>query len=293
MTRYSDLQHYSSTNTALEKRTKRSPKKKHFLIAGAIAVSTFITPAFAFNNANDQLDHGIDLYDNQRFENSSDALRALVYDRLFRRLDSLEKALALKHLTYGLMEQGEYREALLHTNSTLRVVKGDYGKQSIQYVDTLLTYAQVQYRMGNNREAIRSAEEMATILERLGSEYSSELDDARTIPSSIRRKSWDDKRLRKDLSDFYTQCETIESGEKLPAASRKMNEYLLVGRQYKPKLREKNKFRDTYIKKARENSSDRKNRLIFIPDEEHIDDWCVIYPDGVLVDRIALAPPED
>jgi hypothetical protein len=252
-----------------------------------------LTPALAFNNANDQLDLGIELYDDHRFENAATTLRELVYDRQFRRLDGLEKELALRHLIFSLIEQGENREALKHSSTLLKRAKSDFGNRSIHYVNALLVQAHVQYRLGKTRDTIRNAEKMVAILERLGSDYRDELSDARSIPSQVRKREWDEKRRRTDLSEFYTQCEAIEKDAKLAAAVRSMHEYLLVGKDYRPKGREKTTFKNTYIKHARENSTDRANRIIFIPDKKHAEDWCVIYPDGSLVDRAVTVPPDD
>ncbi len=270
------------------------PTKSHlsavFIFFIALLTSASVAAA---NNVNDQLDQGIELYDHQRFENAAATLRELVYDRQFRRLDGLEKVLALRHLVFSLVEQGENREALKHSASLIKSAKNDFGRQSIEHVNALLVQAHVQYRMGKSRNAIRNAEKMESILERLGSDYRDELSDARSIPGQIRKREWDDKRRRTDLSEFYTQCEAIENNTPLAASVRSMHEYLLVGKEYRPQGRERSTFKNTYIKHARENSTDRANRLIFIPDKKHREDWCVIYPDGTLVDRAVTVPPED
>jgi len=226
-------------------------------------------------------------------ENSATALRELVYDRQFRRLDHVEKSIALSHLIFALLEHGETREAMQHTNKLIQQVKSDFGRKSVEHVNALLIKAHTEYRSGMERNALRTVNDVESMLDRLGDGYKDERERARSILVEIRRSHWNAEGLRKDLSDFYTACEAIQSNDKLPAAARAMREYLLVGKQYKPKGRERSAFKNTYVKQVRENSTDRKNRLIFIPDEEHLDHWCVIYPDGNLGDRVAVVPRED
>lgn len=249
--------------------------------------------ALALGNANDQLDDGIDLYDNNRFENAATTLTALVKASEFRRLDATEKSLALTHLMYSLLDQDKAAEALRHSKALLQHAKNGFGKNSEQYVNALFTKTLTQYRAGKSTNAIRTAEQMAYILERLGDEYRSDLSNARLIPSQIRKKDWNKKDLPMDLSDFYTTCEAINPGDMMPEVSRSLHEYEQVGKDYHPKGRLKEKFKTTYIKHARESSSDRAKRMIYIPDEDHLEHWCVIYPDGGQVDRAVTSPPKD
>ena len=267
--------------------------KKATLLLALTSIAALPSTAFTYTDYNDQLDDGIDLYDDHRYENATEALQTLVDTKALRRLDSTEKSLALSHLAYSLMQQGKPKKALPSSKALLSHSKYAFGKESEEYVSALYLRARVLYRIGKSADAIRTVNEIASTLERMGPDYSEELNDAKSVPSQIRRKDWNKENLPKDLSDFYTKCESIHSGDKLPVATRTMHEYKLVGKDYKPARKLANKFKNTYIKRARENSKDRANRIIFIPDEKHLDDWCVIYPDGKLVDRAVIVPPED
>lgn len=249
--------------------------------------------ANATSNANELLDEGIELYDAQRFENAADVLSELINDRAFRRLDGLERELALRYLTYSLSNQDKTKESIKYTKKLLVNSKNEYGKHSENYVDVLLLIAKLQYRLGKERDAIKTVQEMESILERLGDGYHQELADTRGMASQIRKKEWNNERLPKDLSEFYTLCESIENGDKIPSTARLMNDYVLIGKDFKPPHKLSYVFKTTYVKQARENSTDRKNRLIFVPDIKHLDDWCVVYPDGTLVDRAFSVPPKD
>ena len=273
---------------------KMMPLSKHsFLLITLTTLLSFSSTVNAFGNVNDQLDDSIDLYDHQRFKDAATLLLDLVKAKEFRRLDATEKTLALDHLIFSLIDQGKARDAMHYTKPLLQNAKSAFGKHSEQYVDALLTKALVQYRAGKSSDAIRSAQEMASVLERLGDEYAADLSNARLIPGKIRKREWNKKFLPKDLSDFYTTCEAIQPGDKLPGVSRSMHEYMLVGRDFRPTGRLKKTFRNTYIKHAKENSTDRANRLVYIPDKDHLDHWCVVYPNGGEVDRAVTSPPED
>lgn len=262
-------------------------------IVFAIAATSLSTNTFAVSDVNDQLDDGIDLYDDQRYKNSAETLQKLVVAREFRKLDATEKALAITYLMYSLMDQDKPVAAMRYADRLVDVAAAGFGRTSEQYVDALLTKAGAQYRSGKDRDAVRSVQKTITVLERMGDEYSSVLTDVQSIPRQIRQKTWDKENLLKDLSDFYTQCETIKEGDALTKVSRVMQKYALIGKDYKPSGREKRRFKETYIKKARERSEDRANRLIYIPDEDHLDDWCVVYPNAPNVDRAYLVPPKD
>ncbi len=81
--------------------------RKTLLVATFAACLGLSFTVSAYTNVNDTLDDGIDLYDDDRYENASDLLLSLVEDRDFRKLDNHDKTLALSHLAYSLMEQGE------------------------------------------------------------------------------------------------------------------------------------------------------------------------------------------
>ncbi len=251
-----------------------------------------ISQAYASMNPNDLLDYSIDLYEDKRYENAADSFSMLVKSRDFRRLDHNEKFIALELLVYSLANQDKARQAVPYSKQLQKVTKSGFGKRSREFAEALYVEAIVQYRIGDERDASRTMYDVAGIYENLGSEYKKEYHEAMQISGKLKFKEWDDKKLPKDLSDFFTTCEEIVADEKLPAVTRRFSDYKLVGRDYKPKGKERRFFKETYIKRARESSTDRANRLVFIPDYEHINDWCVVYPSGTLVDRAVIVPNE-
>lgn len=267
-------------------------KKTTMMLSLCVALAAN-TQAMAYDNPNDTLDGSLELYDDNRFKNSSESLEKLVKSRSFRKLDSMEKSLALTYLIDSKLQQGKARSAMPYATTLLKVSKSGFGELSEEHVDAYYMKAKAQYFMGDERDSARSVESMVNLLDRMGSDYRKAVSNARRLASRVRSNEWKKEDLGKDLSDFYTHCESIEEGMKISVASSSMSDFLRVGSGYKPKGRVKRDFENTYIKHARENSSDRANRLIFIPDTDHLDHWCVVYPGqrGV-VDRAVTSPPK-
>lgn len=263
------------------------------LVTMVLVLSAVSAPLHAYGNPNDTLDESIDLYESNRFKNASDSLEKLVKSRVFRKLDSLEKSLALSYLIDSKLMQGKARAAMAHTGSLLKVSKSGFGELSEEYVDAHYIKAKVQYHMGDERDSSRTLETMVNILDRMGDDYRKSVQEARKLASRVKSNEWDQEELIKDLSEFYSECESIEDGVRMTIASGAMSEFLLVGSEYKPKGRIKRWYKNTYLKHARENMTDRANRIIYIPDTENLDHWCVVYPgERGLVDRAVTSSPE-
>jgi len=96
-----------------------------------------------------------------------------------------------------------------------------------------------------------------------------------------------------DLSDFYTACESITDEKYLARVDSIMHDYKQIGRDIKPDYKQSRYFKNTYLKDARESSADRKSRIIYVPDDEHMHDWCVIYPDKTEIDRVMISASSD
>lgn len=268
-------------------------RKKIILAVGFLASLIVSASTLAYYSPNDALDDGLDLYDDNRYRNASEKLETLVKSRDFRQLDAMEKSLALTYLIKGKIQQGNPRGAMLHAGNLIKLSKRQFGNASIEHADAHYWKAVAQYRMGNGRDAGRSVDSMAQIFERMGDDYRDNVANAWRLASRARSGEWDEDDLPKDLSDFYTSCEAINKGDNLPSATRTMSEFTWIGRDLKPKGSTKRWFERTYIKHARENAKDRANRFIFVPDEDHLDHWCVIYPgQKKLVDRAVTSPPE-
>lgn len=239
------------------------------------------------------LDYGLDLFDDKRFQNTETALLDLLKSTSFRRLDNSQRALAYSHIAYSKINRGKSKESLVYIDKALAATEQELGKKSLAYVGHLHTKAVALYWSKNQRKAVRIGESMLKILDRMNGDYQSEQQRVKHVVRRMKASNLVKEELPLDLSDFYTACESITDTNHLPKAGRMMTKYKLIGKDIRPKHKKAQYFKNTYIKNARESSKDRKTRLIYVPDDKHMDDWCVIYPDGVAIDRVIISPSNE
>ena len=239
------------------------------------------------------LDHGLDLYEDKRYKNNEKTLMELVKSSAFRRLDSSQKALAYAHIAYSKINVGKEKESLSYIDKALNQSKREFGKQSLNYLDHLRTKAIALYWSGDRRKAARTVENMLGILERMDGDYRDEQERFKALMADLRKSNLYKDDLPLDLSDFFTACESIDDSQFLAKAGMVMKDYKLIGKDIKPDYKQSQYFKNTYIKHARESSQDRKNRMIYVPDEDHLDEWCVIYPDKKSIDRVVISTSDD
>ncbi len=265
-------------------------------VLSAILIVLVSLPATSFagkGSPTAALDYGLDLFDDDRYKNAEKALLELLGSTGFRRLDTSQRSLVYAHIAYSKINRGKERESLKYIDKALAETKREFGKRSMQYVGHLRTKALALYWADDRRKAVRVGESMLDILERMDGDYRDEQYRVRHMVADMRKINLEEGELPDDLSDFYTACESINSAQYLAKVDSIMNDYELIGRDFKPDYKQSRYFKNTYIKSARESSSDRRNRIIYIPDEDHLDDWCVIYPDDLLVDRVIISASDD
>jgi len=236
------------------------------------------------------MDAGLDLFDDRRYLNAEEALLELTASSTFRRLDSAQQAIVFSHIAYSKMNRGKDYDSVRYIDEALKQSKREFGERSLNYLNHMETKAVALYWSNKQREATRVAREMESILDRMGrDDYAKEIANVQSMISKLSRVNQRELELPTDLSEFYTDCESIQPDTSLAKANGIMSDYLLVGEDYKPNYKLSQYFKNTHILKARESSSDRRNRIIYIFDEEHLEDWCVVYRNGKMVDRIAIA----
>jgi hypothetical protein len=239
------------------------------------------------------LDYGLDLYDDKRYRNAQDALLDLMRDSAFKRLDTAQRSLVYSHIAYSMMNQGKERESIHYIDKALAQTKREFGERSLQYVSRLRAKALAHYWSNDRRKAVRIGESIIDTLERLDGDYRDELYHFRHLVSRMRKSNMKKRELPKDLSDFYTDCESISNETYLARVDSIMSKHKQIGRDIKPDYKQSQYFKNTYIAKARESSRDRKTRIIYVPDKEHMDDWCVVYPDKKQIGRVIISASND
>ena len=267
----------------------------HPFLAQAI-LAAMVLFGSGFSHASDPvatLDEGLDLFDSHRFENAEDLLVNLVKDSSFRRLDYTQQALAYSHIAYSQINQGHEKDSLTFIDKALDVSKREFGEKSLMYIRHLKTKAVALYWADKRREARRVAEKMEYLLERMGDDYREEQQQVRRMISTILKSNLLEEELPYDMSEFYTACENIDENISLSMAASIMHDYKLVGKDFKPSYKKASYFKNTHLMKVRESSTDRRNRLIYIPSEDHMNDWCVVYRNGDKVKNAVVSYGSD
>jgi len=260
----------------------------------ALAFMVFSLPVtVSAGNPTAALDYGLDLFDDNRYRNAEIALLSLLRDSSFRRLDGSQRTLVYSHIAYSMINRGKERASIQYIDKALAQTKREFGEKSLPYIGHLRTKALAYYWSDDRRKAVRIGESMIDTLERMDGDYRDELYRIRAMVSNMRKVNLEEGELPVDLSDFYTACESIENETYLARVDSIMSDYKQIGRDIKPDYKKARYFKNTYLKNARESSRDRKTRIIYVPDADHLDDWCVVYPDSKHIDRVIISASND
>jgi len=266
------------------------------LVLAAFVIFLASLPMTSFAAGGDptrSLDYGLDLFEDKRFLNAETELLKLLKSSSFRRLDTSQRSLVYSHIAYSKINRGKDKESIPYIEKALVETKREFGERSIAYLRHMRTKAIALYWTNNERKAKRVAERILDHLDRMEGDYRDEKHYIRQMLVEMRRVNLEREDLPLDLSDFYTDCESINSEKYLSRADSIMHDYQQVGRDLRPDRKQARYFKDTYITHARESSKDRKTRIIYVPDDEHQDDWCVIYPDKSQIDRVIVSASDD
>lgn len=266
------------------------------LAVSAIIWVLVVLPMTSFagsHNPTKLLDEGLDLYDDKRFLNAEAALLELLKSSSFRKLDTSQRSLVYSHIAYSKINRGKDKESIQYLDKALAETKREFGERSIPYLRHMRTKAVALYWTNNQRKAKRVAERILEHLSRMEGDYRDEQQNIRFMISEMRKVNLERDELPLDLSEFYTDCESIDGEKYLTRVDSIMNDYEQIGRDIRPDRKQAQYFKNTYITHARESSTDRRKRIIYVPDDEHMDDWCVIYPDKAHIDRVIISASND
>lgn len=266
------------------------------LALAAIIILTCSLPVTVFGSSDNptrSLDHGLDLFEDKRFQNAETALLKLLRSSSFRKLDTSQRALVYSHIAYSKINRGKDKESVPFLDKALAETKREFGERSIPYLSHLRTKAIAVYWSGDKRKAKRIVEKIYHLLNRMEGDYAEEKHNIKLMLADIRKVNLSRGKMPLDLSDFYTDCESIDGEKYLARVDSIMHKYRQVGRDLRPDRKQALYFKNTYIAHARESSTDRKRRIIYIPDDDHLDDWCVIYPDKSHIDRVIISAGND
>ena len=263
---------------------------------GAIFLLHFSLQSPGYGQVSDpteSLDKGLDQFEDHRYKNAENTLLELAGDSAFRRLDYSQRSLVYSHIAYSKINRGKELESIPYLDKALSVTRRESGERSMPYLDHMRSKSIALYWADKRRDAIRVGENMLGILERMGDDYRDEHAQVRRLITRMKKIDLEEGELPEDLSDFYTDCESIEKLDSLTRVNSIMNDYLLVGTDFTPGYKQASYFKNAYLKHARESSQDRRTRIIYVPDKQHLDFWCVIYPDGKRVGRTVTSTKND
>jgi len=89
---------------------------------------------------------------------------------------------------------------------------------------------------------------------------------------------------------FYRTCKSLREGSTLAEARAHMKGYLEVGRSYSPPSNVPQVLFQAEIIGKSEAPKEHDERILFIPDESNVFDWCIVYPENGKVRRVDISP---
>ena len=88
--------------------------------------------------------------------------------------------------------------------------------------------------------------------------------------------------------DFYTNCKKIKEGMSLSEVKTQMKSFIEVGKSWQT-TDESQAWLMSATFNSSETKADHNSRIIFIPDNKNLADWCIVYPSGNVVSHIEIS----
>jgi hypothetical protein len=92
------------------------------------------------------------------------------------------------------------------------------------------------------------------------------------------------------LKSFYVDAHSLQPGMTLAEVRTRMSPYLEVGKSYIPGADVPAGIFGAHMLGAPETQAEHVSRILFIPSEEYMADWCVVYPKDGIVARVEIHP---
>jgi hypothetical protein len=93
-----------------------------------------------------------------------------------------------------------------------------------------------------------------------------------------------------DLKSFYIDSYSLREGMRMDEVRKTMSPYLEVGRNFTPSGEMPAGIFGATMLGVSESQQEHESRVLFIPSEEFAADWCVVYPENGIVNRVTIHP---
>lgn len=140
----------------------------------------------------------------------------------------------LDYLAQSRSQQGKtlnVRELLTERHE---LIKSAYDSNGFQFANSLFTLAEAHYRSGDRAQAIALLEGAVRIYVTLNPVPKTAVERARMNRIQYRIATFSNSMLPMDLSEFYSQCEAIQTGDQSSHSVVAMEEFVEVGTDYIP-----------------------------------------------------------
>lgn len=186
-----------------------------------------------------------------------------------------------------LLHQGKNLQTKASLEDTLELIRAANKRDSFEQAYTLLNYGEVHFRIHENDEAVALTKQSIQVASGLGAQYGQFVQFAEGNVRQFTNEQWHSGKLPMDLSDFFSQCESLSAAQAFTFARDKMDAYLEVGKDYLAQGVMADIFQTAVVAGLARKMGSNQQRTVFIPNENLLSDWCVvIHQDGVIQNAV-------
>ncbi len=223
--------------------------------------------------------YGANLFHAKRFADAEAVFERLYEQISEKEIDDLHRLSTLVNfLAQTKSFQGKNSEAIVLQHRRLEISQRIYGKSSPELGPVLSGLAEVYFRLGNRELAIANATAALAGLQRLGSEHENHVELVSENLTRYKDGHFDQDNLPEDLSEFYSQCESILAGDNEFAVDSKMGQFVELDVDFNPDGMWGALFSIAAKGRDGEARSGNNHRRIFLPsaDESMHSEVCVV-----------------
>jgi len=185
---------------------------------------------------------------------------------------------AIEFLALSRSEQGKIIGVSSLISERLEIGKKQFGIKSYDTGNNMMTLAEAYYREGKKKQALEMLGKAESIYKNLSPKYHDRLSFLEQNREEYLQGSFDSSKLPFDLSNFYLACESIPLNNEYASTKIKMQSYVEVGVDYKPKGMWADIFSNSKLTGVGA-IPEHDKRIIYIPKEIDSlkDEWCVVF----------------
>jgi len=274
----------------VSKRRKQPHSAVYLLVVVATFATSNVVASETEKSLNEYASDGYKLITAKRFSNAEIPLRKAVEHRDASRLSMQTKLQLTGLLESSLMYQNKYKEVHEVLSGKLDIMEASGMKPSFDYATSMLNVAESLFYMGQKRKAIETTQSSIAMMKSLPKVNTQVIAFAEANIAQYKANRVQAEPIYKDLSEFFTLCESISAGTPIRKVQQMFSNNLEVGRNYAPKGIMSEIFATAIPAGFNKDSFGNMQRTIFIPDANHASDWCIVYKEDDRVKLTIVAP---